>query len=149
MNESKHARGGRRGWVLWAALGASLLVGGGLGAGIASAANSSASTPAASTTPSGASSGQVSVCNVTAVANQVTPSVVTISARGAEGGGTGSGEVIKSGGYILTNNHVIAIAANGGSVEVQFADGQTAPATTSGGIRRPTSPCSRSTPRPI
>ena len=55
--------------------------------------------------------------------------MVTISARGAEGGGTGSGEVIKSGGYILTNNHVIAIAANGGSVEVQFADGQTAPAT--------------------
>ena len=129
MNESKHARGGRRGWVLWAALGAALLVGGGLGAGIASAANSSTSTPAASTTPSGASSGQASVCNVTAVANQVIPSVVTISARGAEGGGTGSGEVIKSGGYILTNNHVIAIAANGGSVEVQFADGQTAPAT--------------------
>jgi putative serine protease PepD len=55
--------------------------------------------------------------------------VVTISARGAEGGGTGSGEVIKSGGYILTNNHVIAIAANGGSVGVQFADGQTVPAT--------------------
>jgi putative serine protease PepD len=129
MNGSKHRRGGRRGWVLWAALGAALLVGGGLGAGIASAANSSTSTTAASTTTSGASSGQVSVCNVTAVADQVIPSVVTISARGAGGGGTGSGEVIKSGGYILTNNHVIAIAANGGSVEVQFADGQTAPAT--------------------
>jgi putative serine protease PepD len=129
MNESKHGRGRRRGWVLWAALGAALLVGGGLGAGIASAANSSSSTPAASTTPSGASSGQVSVCNVTAVANQVTPSVVTISAHGAGGGGTGSGEVIKSGGYILTNNHVIAIAANGGSVEVLFSDGQSAPAT--------------------
>jgi putative serine protease PepD len=129
MNESKHGRGRRRGWVLWAALGAALLVGGGLGAGIASAANSSTSAPAANTTVSGASSGQVSVCNVTAVANQVIPSVVTISARGADGGGTGSGEVIKSGGYILTNNHVIAIAANGGSVEVQFSDGQSAPAT--------------------
>ena len=128
MSESKHGRGGHR-WLLWAALGAALAVGGGLGAGIASAANSSTSTPAANTTTSGSSSGQVSVCNVTSVANQVIPSVVTISARGAEGGGTGSGEVIKSGGYILTNNHVIAIAANGGSVEVQFADGQTAPAT--------------------
>jgi putative serine protease PepD len=32
----------------------------------------------------------------------------------------------------LTNNHVIAIAANGGSVEVLFADGQTAPATITG-----------------
>ena len=29
----------------------------------------------------------------------------------------------------MTNNHVISIAANGGSVEVQFADGQTGPAT--------------------
>lgn len=125
MSEAKH---GRR-WLPWAALGAALAVGGGLGAGIASAANSSTSTPAANTTTSGSSSGQVSVCNVTSVANQVIPSVVTISARGAEGAGTGSGEVIKSGGYILTNNHVIAIAANGGSVEVQFADGQTAPAT--------------------
>ena len=128
MNASKHGRGGRR-WLPWAALGAALAVGGGLGAGIASAANSSTSTPAANTTTSGSSSGQVSVCNVTSVANQVIPSVVTISARGAEGGGTGSGEVIKSGGYILTNNHVIAIAANGGSVGVQFADGQTVPAT--------------------
>ena len=128
MNASKHGRGGRR-WLPWAALGAALAVGGGLGAGIASAANSSTSTPAANTTTSGASSGQASVCDVTSVANQVIPSVVTISARGAEGGGTGSGEVIKSDGYILTNNHVIAIAANGGSVEVQFADGQTVPAT--------------------
>jgi putative serine protease PepD len=128
MSESKHGRGGRR-WLLWAALGAALAVGGGLGAGIASAANSSTSTPAANTTTSGSSSGQVSVCNVISVANQVIPSVVTISARGAEGGGTGSGEVIKSGGYILTNNHVIAIAANGGSVAVEFSDGQTAPAT--------------------
>jgi putative serine protease PepD len=54
---------------------------------------------------------------------------VTISATGANGGGTGSGEVIRSDGYILTNNHVIAIAANGGSVEVLFADGTSEPAT--------------------
>src|SRR5215831_16066450 len=42
----------------------------------------------------------------------------------------GSGEVIRSGGYVLTNNHVISVAAaSGGSVQVLFADGQTAPAT--------------------
>ena len=40
--------------------------------------------------------------------------MVTISAAGPAGSGTGSGEVIRSDGYILTNNHVIAIAANGG-----------------------------------
>ena len=36
-------------------------------------------------------------------------------------------------GYVLTNNHVISVAAaSGGSVEVLFADGQTAPATITG-----------------
>jgi putative serine protease PepD len=72
------------------------------------------------------------VCDVTSVANKVIPSVVTISARGSTGAGTGSGEVIRSDGYILTNNHVIAVAASGGSVEVQFSDGQTASATITG-----------------
>ncbi len=43
--------------------------------------------------------------------------------------GLGSGEVIKSDGYILTNNHVIAC---GGSVEVLFSDGATAAATITG-----------------
>jgi putative serine protease PepD len=127
MNASKHSRGGRR-WLPWAALLGALVVGGGLGAGIV-AATSSSTPAAASTTTSAGSSGQVSVCDVTSVANKVIPSVVTISARGTGGAGTGSGEVIKSDGYILTNNHVIAIAADGGSVEVQFSDGQTAAAT--------------------
>jgi putative serine protease PepD len=129
VNASKHSRGGRR-WLPWAALLGALAVGGGLGAGIVAATSSS--TPAAASTSTGTASsgsGQLSACDVTSVANQVIPSVVTISARGASGGGTGSGEIIKSDGYILTNNHVIAIAANGGSVEVQFSDGQTAAAT--------------------
>jgi putative serine protease PepD len=55
--------------------------------------------------------------------------VVTISATAPAGAGSGSGEVIRSDGYILTNNHVIAVAAHGGTVEVLFADGATAPAT--------------------
>jgi len=68
-------------------------------------------------------------CPVTPVADRVLPSVVTIAASGPGGAGTGSGEVIKSDGYILTNNHVIAIAANGGKVEVTFANGTSVPAT--------------------
>jgi putative serine protease PepD len=74
----------------------------------------------------------VSACAVTSVATQVIPSVVTIAAGGGGGSGTGSGEVIRSDGYILTNNHVISIAANGGSVHVLFSDGQTAAATITG-----------------
>jgi putative serine protease PepD len=73
--------------------------------------------------------GSAATCTVTTVADDVLPSVVTISASGAAGAGTGSGEVIKSDGYILTNNHVISPAANGGKVEVTFASGTTVPAT--------------------
>jgi putative serine protease PepD len=126
----KHGRD-TRGWLPWAALGAALVVGGVIGGVIVAATKSSAS-PAPSSTSSSTGSAQVSVCNVVSVANEVMPSVVTISASGRGGGGTGSGEIIRSGGYILTNNHVIAIAANGGSVEVLFADGQSAPATITG-----------------
>jgi putative serine protease PepD len=63
------------------------------------------------------------------VAEKVLPSVVMISARGASSSGTGSGEIIKSDGYILTNNHVIAPAASGGSLTVLFSDGKSAAAT--------------------
>src|SRR3974390_1296928 len=118
--------GSRRRWwpgasvvVALAAVG----VGGGLtGAAIASP-NSSSNAPSTGN----AAATTTSSCQVTSVANQVLPSVVTISARGSGGGGTGCGEVIKSDGYILTNKHVISIAANGGSVEVLYSDGTSGP----------------------
>ncbi|MGC1284651.1 MAG: trypsin-like peptidase domain-containing protein, partial [Streptosporangiaceae bacterium] len=60
---------------------------------------------------------------------------MTIAAKGPGGeSGAGSGEVIKSDGYILTNNHVIASAASGGSVEVLFSDGATLSGTVTSGI---------------
>ena len=122
----KHVRSSRR-WLPWAAAGAALVVG---GCTTSSPTSSATSTSSASS----GSSATVSACAVTQVANQVVPSVVTIAASGSGGGGagTGSGEVIRSDGYILTNNHVISIAANGGSVEVLFSDGQTAAATITG-----------------
>jgi len=80
----------------------------------------------------GASASSAVGCPVTSVADKVLPSVVTIAAAGPGGSGTGSGEVIRSDGYILTNNHVIAIAANGGKVEVTFSDGTSVPATIGG-----------------
>jgi putative serine protease PepD len=83
-----------------------------------------------SSSQSNASASSAVSCNVTSVADHVLPSVVTIAASGPAGSGTGSGEVIKSDGYILTNNHVISVAAaSGGSVEVTFADGTSVPAT--------------------
>lgn len=71
-------------------------------------------------------------CNVVSVADNVLPSVVTISANGATGAGTGSGEVIRSDGYILTDNHVISQAADGGSTKVLFSDGTSADAVITG-----------------
>jgi len=68
-------------------------------------------------------------CQVTSVAEKALPSVVTIRAKGTSSSGTGSGEIMKSDGYILTNNHVIAPAASGGTLAVLFSDGKTAPAT--------------------
>jgi putative serine protease PepD len=64
-------------------------------------------------------------CPAAAIAERVLPSVVTL----AVGGGNGSGEVIRDGGYILTNDHVIAPAGSPGAVTVLFSDGTSAPAT--------------------
>jgi putative serine protease PepD len=62
--------------------------------------------------------------SVAGIAQRVLPSVVSISTRTANGGGTGSGFVIDSTGYILTNNHVISQAAEtGGSIQVSLNDG--------------------------
>jgi putative serine protease PepD len=72
------------------------------------------------------------VCSATDVANKTLPTVVTISAGNGPSGGTGSGEIIRGEGYILTNNHVISVAANGGQVSVLFSDGHSPPATITG-----------------
>jgi putative serine protease PepD len=69
---------------------------------------------------------------VTSIADKELPSVVTIFAGGGASGGVGSGEVIRSNGYILTNNHVILPAVAGGPLQVVFADRSTAPATITG-----------------
>ena len=71
--------------------------------------------------------------SIASVAAAVLPTVVQIEERDSQGGGTGSGFVIRQDGYILTNNHVISGAANGaGTLTVTFQDGTTKPATVVG-----------------
>jgi len=119
--------------VPWAALGGALVVGGLAGGFIGAAINSSsASTTASTASTAPPNPSALSVCAVPGVADKVIPSVVTISAKKGAQAGTGSGEVIRSDGYILTNNHVIALAADGGSIDVQFSNGTTAPAQITG-----------------
>lgn len=57
------------------------------------------------------------------VAKTVMPSVVQINVSGQSGKGSGSGIIISSDGQILTNNHVVAPAKDGGSLNVAFNDG--------------------------
>ncbi|MFC8923618.1 S1C family serine protease [Cellulosimicrobium sp. NPDC057127] len=66
--------------------------------------------------------------SVADIASTVLPSVVSLQVRGTGGVATGSGFVLREDGYILTNNHVVAGAAEGGEVVVLFADGHESPA---------------------
>jgi len=58
--------------------------------------------------------------SVAGIAARVMQSTVSIAVAGAGGSGTGSGVVIRSDGYILTNNHVVESAADGGRITVTF-----------------------------
>jgi putative serine protease PepD len=70
--------------------------------------------------------------SVEQVAAKVLPSVVKIDVSGPQGAGSGSGIILSSDGTILTNNHVVALAGNGGSLTVSFNDGSSAKATVLG-----------------
>jgi putative serine protease PepD len=59
--------------------------------------------------------------SVSSVAQRVLPSVVNISVETATEAGVGSGFVIREDGYIVTNNHVIEAAADGGTIEVELS----------------------------
>ncbi|XRQ11983.1 S1C family serine protease [Actinomadura welshii] len=68
--------------------------------------------------------------SVAGVAQRVLPSVVMIRVASSQGevGGTG---FIVNGGYVITNNHVVA-GANGGAIELVFNDKKKLPATVKG-----------------
>ncbi|MBV8993515.1 MAG: trypsin-like peptidase domain-containing protein [Pseudonocardiales bacterium] len=68
--------------------------------------------------------------SVAAVAGRVLPAVVSLEFRVGDQGGFGSGVVIDSHGYVLTNNHVVAPAATipQATLEAVFSDGTRLPA---------------------
>lgn len=62
--------------------------------------------------------------SIAEMVNSVLPTVVSIAIENGGDQGSGSGFVIRSDGYILTNNHVAAPAADGGSLTVFFENGE-------------------------
>ncbi|MDI2032528.1 trypsin-like peptidase domain-containing protein [Saccharopolyspora sp. TS4A08] len=68
--------------------------------------------------------------SVSQVAQRVVPAVVSIEVRIGGQGGSGSGVVIDGDGYVVTNNHVVSMAADTPNAQVStvFHDGTRAPA---------------------
>lgn len=66
--------------------------------------------------------------SVADIAKRVGPAVVSIAITTANGYSIGSGVVIDSDGDVLTNNHVVADAAQGANIEVTFSNEATAEA---------------------
>lgn len=66
----------------------------------------------------------VAAGNVEAIANKALPSVVTIRISSSSGvpRGSGSGFVLRSDGYIVTNNHVASAGGDGAGLKVLFSD---------------------------
>ncbi|WP_430331631.1 trypsin-like peptidase domain-containing protein [Rhodococcus sp. ACT016] len=71
------------------------------------------------------------VGRIAEVADAVLPSVVSIQVAHGDQSGTGSGVVVDGAGYIVTNNHVISMAATdpgSSTIRVTFSDGTKVPA---------------------
>ncbi|GGY29763.1 S1C family serine protease [Streptomyces djakartensis] len=121
--KSGRGRGGLIAALLVAALAAGGL-GGGLGYTLAK--NNDEST--GSTTVSASTSGgdvKRDPGTVAGVTAKALPSTVTIEAEGSSGeGGTGTGFVFDKQGHIVTNNHVVADAVDGGKLTATFPNGK-------------------------
>jgi putative serine protease PepD len=126
--KQKDGKGSRAGLIVTGFVLAGLL-GGGVGAGVVGiyAANNPSTKTVAST---GATNVTVNdpqtATDVTAVASRVSPSVVTINVSGGQEAGTGSGAVLTSDGYVVTNTHVVTLdgATGNPTITVTTNDGK-------------------------
>ncbi|UUU32695.1 trypsin-like peptidase domain-containing protein [Streptomyces sp. CA-210063] len=119
--------GNKRGGLIAAILVAAL-VAGGVGGGIGYTLADRNDTSTGSTTVSASQNGgdvKRAAGTVAAVASAALPSTVTIEASNSDGeGGTGTGFVFDKEGHIVTNNHVVAEAVDGGKVSATFPSGK-------------------------
>ncbi|GHD33034.1 hypothetical protein GCM10010313_78070 [Streptomyces violarus] len=119
---------GRRRSGLVVAILAAALVAGGLGGGLGYTLAKNNDENSGSTTVSASTSGgdlKRDPGTVAGVAAKALPSTVTIEAESNSGeGGTGTGFVFDKQGHIVTNNHVVAGAVDGGKLTATFPSGK-------------------------
>ncbi|MDT0309839.1 trypsin-like peptidase domain-containing protein [Streptomyces sp. DSM 44917] len=118
----------RRRAGLLAAVVVATLVAGGIGGGVGYLVADADDSPPAVNAPLGRDGDEAPVArppdSVAGIAEAALPSVVTIEAGTEAEGSTGTGFVYDEEGHILTNNHVVASGANGGTVTATFSDGE-------------------------
>jgi putative serine protease PepD len=97
-----------------------VLIGASIGSGVGVVANNYLSRP-----PAIVVNNLENVNWATAAASMAAPSVVTIRVSGDGAGGNGSGVVLSSDGYVLTNAHVVSIngSTNNVNLSVRISDG--------------------------
>ncbi|MFF0963982.1 S1C family serine protease [Streptomyces sp. NPDC003703] len=117
---------GRRGGLIAAVLVAALVAGGlGGGLGYTLAKNDDGGSTTVAASDAGASQVKRDPNSIAGVAAKALPSTVTIEAESTNGqGGTGTGFVFDTQGHIVTNNHVVADAVDGGKLTATFPDGR-------------------------
>ncbi|MFK4099657.1 S1C family serine protease [Streptomyces sp. NPDC019531] len=118
----KNGRGGLVAAILVAAL-----VAGGLGGGLGYTLAKNNDNGSSTTLSASDSGGSVKrdAGTVAGVAQKALPSTVTIEAESTSGeGGTGTGFVFDTEGHIVTNNHVVADAVDGGKLTATFPSGK-------------------------
>ncbi|MER6327013.1 S1C family serine protease [Streptomyces coelicoflavus] len=116
---------GRGGLVAGALIAA--LVAGGLGGGLGYTLAKNNDGNGSTTVSASDTGGSVKrdAGTVAGVAAKALPSTVTIQAEGSNGeGGTGTGFVFDKEGHIVTNNHVVAEAVDGGKLSATFPNGK-------------------------
>jgi putative serine protease PepD len=104
-----------------------LLVGGVAGGTVGFLTSDSASGPSVSALDQprpAQQTGDAPAGSIESVAQKLSPSVVELQVAGRSAAGEGSGFVLSTDGYVLTNNHVVEVAANGGQITAVFQDGR-------------------------
>ena len=105
------------------ALAVGAILGGAAGAGVAVVVSANNGSGATTSAHAGVVVNDTSrVTSITGVVAKASPSVVTLSVTGGSSGGSGSGVILTSDGYVLTNNHVATLDGATGTPTIKVQD---------------------------